>query len=102
MHAMHAAVRAVDLVFHAAGTNAIYTRNPLERYFRDIHVAVQHNTAFPRAIRIRWQGADGFAPHRHGLVTAEEQQATEACDPAGRPRADVRADNKFRSSSGPE
>jgi hypothetical protein len=33
-------------VFHAAGTNAIYTRNPLERHFRDIHVAVQHNSAF--------------------------------------------------------
>jgi alkylation response protein AidB-like acyl-CoA dehydrogenase len=47
VHAMHVAVRSVDLVFHAAGTNAIYTRNPLERYFRDIHVAVQHNTAFP-------------------------------------------------------
>src|SRR5262249_32426435 len=47
VHAMHQAVRTVDLVFHAAGTNAIYTRNPLERYFRDIHVAVQHNTAFP-------------------------------------------------------
>jgi alkylation response protein AidB-like acyl-CoA dehydrogenase len=46
-HAMHEAVRAVDIVFHAAGTNAIYTRNPLERHFRDIHVAVQHNSAFP-------------------------------------------------------
>jgi alkylation response protein AidB-like acyl-CoA dehydrogenase len=48
VHAMHEAVRSVDLVFHAAGTNAIYNRNPLERYFRDIHVAVQHNAAFPR------------------------------------------------------
>jgi len=47
VHAMHQAVRTVDLVFHAAGTNALYSRNPLERYFRDIHVAVQHNTAFP-------------------------------------------------------
>jgi alkylation response protein AidB-like acyl-CoA dehydrogenase len=47
VHAMHEAVRSVDLVFHAAGTNAIYTQNPLERYFRDIHVAVQHNAAFP-------------------------------------------------------
>jgi alkylation response protein AidB-like acyl-CoA dehydrogenase len=47
VHAMHEAVRSVDLVFHAAGTNAIYCRNPLERYFRDIHVAVQHNAAFP-------------------------------------------------------
>jgi alkylation response protein AidB-like acyl-CoA dehydrogenase len=46
-HSIHEAVRAVGLVFHAAGTNAIYTRNPLERRFRDIHVAVQHNAAFP-------------------------------------------------------
>jgi alkylation response protein AidB-like acyl-CoA dehydrogenase len=45
-HAMHEAVRAVDLVFHAAGTNAIHVGNPLERHFRDIHVVVQHNAAF--------------------------------------------------------
>jgi len=41
-HAIHDSVRAVDVAFHAAGTNAIYTANPLERHFRDIHVAVQH------------------------------------------------------------
>jgi len=46
-HAMHETVRAVDLLFRAAGTNAIYTRNPLERHFRDIHVAIQHNAGFP-------------------------------------------------------
>ena len=46
-HAIHESVRAVDLLFHAAGTNAIYTANPLERQFRDIHVAVQHAAAFP-------------------------------------------------------
>ena len=49
-HGMHEAVRAVDLVFHTAGTNAIYRTNPLERSFRDIHVAVQHNAAFPAHI----------------------------------------------------
>jgi hypothetical protein len=37
----------VDKVFHAAGTNAIYTRMPLERAFRDVHVAVQHAAALP-------------------------------------------------------
>ena len=47
VHAMNEAVRAVDLVFHAAGTNAIYTRLPLERAFRDVHVAVQHAAALP-------------------------------------------------------
>ena len=46
-HGMHEAVRAVDILFRAAGTNAIYTRNPLERHFRDIHVAIQHNSGFP-------------------------------------------------------
>ena len=46
-HGMYEARHAVDLVFHAAGTNAIYTRNPLERYFRDIHVAIQHGAALP-------------------------------------------------------
>jgi indole-3-acetate monooxygenase len=47
VHAMHEAVRAVDKVFHAAGTNAIYTSLPLERAFRDIHVAVQHAAGLP-------------------------------------------------------
>ncbi|HEX4369154.1 MAG TPA: acyl-CoA dehydrogenase family protein [Rhodopila sp.] len=47
VHAMHESVRAVDKVFHAAGTNAIYTRMPLERAFRDVHVAVQHAAALP-------------------------------------------------------
>jgi alkylation response protein AidB-like acyl-CoA dehydrogenase len=44
---MHEAVHAVDLLFHAAGTNAVYERNPLERHFRNIHVAVQHAAALP-------------------------------------------------------
>jgi len=47
VHAMHESVRAVDKVFHAAGTNAIYTRMSLERAFRDVHVAVQHAAALP-------------------------------------------------------
>jgi alkylation response protein AidB-like acyl-CoA dehydrogenase len=45
--AMHEAVRSVDLLFHAAGTNAVYQRHPLERHFRNIHVAVQHAAALP-------------------------------------------------------
>jgi hypothetical protein len=32
----------VDRLFHAAGTNAVYRKHRLERYFRDIHAAVQH------------------------------------------------------------
>ena len=47
VHAMHESARAVDKVFHAAGTNAMYTRLPLERAFRDVHVAIQHGAALP-------------------------------------------------------
>jgi len=46
-HAMREAVHAVDKVFHAAGTLAIYPRFRLERAFRDIHVAIQHGAALP-------------------------------------------------------
>jgi alkylation response protein AidB-like acyl-CoA dehydrogenase len=46
-HGMHEAVRVVDRLFHAAGTNAIYRKNGLERYFRDIHTAAQHAAGLP-------------------------------------------------------
>ena len=41
VHGMREFARAVDTVFHAAGTNAIHKGNPIERHFRDVHVAVQ-------------------------------------------------------------
>jgi alkylation response protein AidB-like acyl-CoA dehydrogenase len=46
-HAINESVRAVDLVFRAAGTNANFLANPIERQFRDIHAAAQHYAAFP-------------------------------------------------------
>jgi len=46
-HGMHEAVRVVDRLFHAAGTNAIYRKHGLERYFRDVHTAVQHAAGLP-------------------------------------------------------
>lgn len=65
-HGMHEAVRSVDLVFHAAGTNAIYRAHPLERYFRDIHVAVQHNAAFPAHIESAGKVLLGLRPSDMG------------------------------------
>ncbi len=41
-HGIHEAVRATDLLFRTAGTAGIFTRNQLERRFRDVHVACQH------------------------------------------------------------
>jgi len=61
-HAMHEAVRTVDLVFHAAGTNAIYRKHPLERFFRDIHVAVQHGAGLPAHIESAGQVLLGLRP----------------------------------------
>jgi len=41
-HATRSSVQAVDRVFHAAGTGAIFADNGLERFFRDAHTGVQH------------------------------------------------------------
>ena len=61
-HSIHESVRAVDLLFHAAGTNAIHRRHPLERFFRDIHVAVQHVAASPSHMESAGQALLGLRP----------------------------------------
>ena len=50
MHAVAAGAQTVDLVYHAAGTSGIFTAHPLERFFRDIHVATQHRCASPEEL----------------------------------------------------
>lgn len=41
-HAASECAAAVDLVYTAAGGTAIYATSPLQRHFRDVHVATQH------------------------------------------------------------
>jgi alkylation response protein AidB-like acyl-CoA dehydrogenase len=66
VHAMHEAMRVVDKVFHAAGTNAIYQALPLEKAFRDIHVAVQHGAALPQYFEAAGKVLLGLRPSDPG------------------------------------
>ena len=65
-HAIQESVRAVDLLFHAAGTNAIHTRYPLERHFRDIHVAVTHAAGLDLNLELGGKILLGFPPEATG------------------------------------
>jgi alkylation response protein AidB-like acyl-CoA dehydrogenase len=51
-HAAQSAAEAVDLMFNAAGTTAIYASSRLERCFRDVHVATQHVAVAPSNIEM--------------------------------------------------
>jgi len=65
-HAVRESVRAVDLLFHAAGTNAVFQKYTLERYFRDIHVAVQHMAGAPGVIESAGRVMLGLKPNGPG------------------------------------
>jgi alkylation response protein AidB-like acyl-CoA dehydrogenase len=49
-HATLRAKEAVDLAYHAAGGSSVYRTSPLERVFRDVHVATQHGMVAPRTL----------------------------------------------------
>ena len=49
VQAMRAAVNAVDTAYRCAGASAVYADHPLQRCFRDLHVAAQHVGFSPTA-----------------------------------------------------
>lgn len=63
-HAVQAAVHAVDLMYTDAGGATIYTRNPLERCFRDIHTVTQHVSMNPANYDISGRVLLGLDPDR--------------------------------------
>lgn len=46
-HAARASVRAVDLMYNLGGGTSVYKTSPLQRIFRDVHVASQHMQVAP-------------------------------------------------------
>ena len=65
-HAMRESVRAVEMLFYAAGTNAIHERNDLELFFRDIHTAGQHVAGLHSNFEYGGQALLGLTPEAPG------------------------------------
>ena len=65
-HAMRESVRAVDLLFYAAGTNAIHENNDLELFFRDIHTGGQHIAGLLSNFEYGGQALLGLTPGAPG------------------------------------
>jgi len=61
-HAIHAAAAAVDAVYHAAGATAIFTANPFERRFRDVHAVTQQGQGHQSHFREAGQYFLGVEP----------------------------------------
>ena len=51
-HAMTASAAAVDACYTAGGGAAVYETSPLQRVFRDVHVATQHAMVAPRTMEV--------------------------------------------------
>ena len=61
-HAAEASVGAVDRCYKTAGGTAVYKRSPMQRVFRDVHVAAQHAMVSERIY-------EPIGRHRFGLDT---------------------------------
>lgn len=64
--AVAAAVKAVELVYAAAGSSANYMTSPLERQFRDVHVVPMHATVNAQLMEAAGRSLLGLDP---GLPT---------------------------------
>ena len=51
-HGTQEAARAVEILYAAAGGAAVYESSPIQRVFRDVHVATQHAIVAPRTFEL--------------------------------------------------
>ncbi len=51
-HATQIAASSVDACYRAGGGAAVHERSPLQRVFRDVHVATQHAMVAPRVMEV--------------------------------------------------
>ena len=51
-HATQASAAAVDRMYTLAGGSSVYQRSPLQRIFRDVHVATQHMMVSPSTFEL--------------------------------------------------
>ena len=65
-HAIRESVRAVDMLYYAAGTNAIHQENGLEQFFRDIHTASHHISGLHSNYEYGGQILMGLSPDASG------------------------------------
>ena len=65
-HATLSAAEVVDRLYHLAGGTAVYQSSPLQRVFRDVHVATQHAMVAARTYEL-------MGRLRLGLPTETEQ-----------------------------
>jgi indole-3-acetate monooxygenase len=61
-HAIRESARSVDLLFEAAGTTAVYRSHPIERFYRDIHVAAKHWGGYASNLEMAGQSLMGVKP----------------------------------------
>jgi alkylation response protein AidB-like acyl-CoA dehydrogenase len=61
-HAVQSAAAAVDLLYDLGGATSIYVTSPLERCFRDIHVATQHALVATGSYEVAGQALLGLDP----------------------------------------
>ncbi len=51
-HATHACAEVVDRMYGLGGGTSVYRRSPLQRLFRDVHVATQHMMVGPATLEL--------------------------------------------------